>query len=223
LFRTVPSIADLDPDRVEENQRVKRLQRPVLPFVPLLQDGVGDGADRIRRNIEPIELTPVPLDLAGAHPTGVHCTDLLIDARKAPLILGDQRRIEGRQPVAGDLEGDLAGVGQHRLRAVAVAAVGAPLSRAQVMIHLRVQPPLGQRLLQLIERAVLLERGLRIPASRQLVERGIGNDRRFASGHAMSPLFPSSWPLHEIMGWPAPAPPSAIIAGRSQKNRRVQR
>ena len=59
-------------------------------------------------------------------------TILLVEAGEAALVLGDQLRVEGRQPVARDLQGQLAGAGQHRLGAVAVAAVGAAVRLAAV-------------------------------------------------------------------------------------------
>ena len=49
-------VADLDPDGVEEDQRIDRLERPVLPFGDLLQDGVGDGRDQVRRDVDAVEL-----------------------------------------------------------------------------------------------------------------------------------------------------------------------
>ena len=184
-----PLVAHLDPDRIEEDQRIEGFQRPVLPVRHLVQDGVGDGADQVGRDVDPVELTQMPLDLADAHAAGVHRDDLLVEAGKPPLVLGDQLRIEGRQPIPRNLEVDLAGLGQHRLLAIAVAAVGPAVRLAglQVMIHLRVQRPLGQRLLQLVQQAVLLERRLRIRAGQQLVQKLIGNNRLFASCHTMSP------------------------------------
>jgi hypothetical protein len=45
------------------------------------------------------------------------------------------------------------------------------------MIHLGVQNPLGQRLLQIIEQAVRVECSLRVGTSQQLVENGVRNTR----------------------------------------------
>ena len=65
-------VAHLDPDRIEENQGVKGFERPVLPFGHLFQDRVGDGADQVGGNVDPVQIAQVTLDLAGAHPAGVH-------------------------------------------------------------------------------------------------------------------------------------------------------
>src|SRR5216684_9251793 len=53
----------------------------------------------------------------------------------------------------------------------------------QVVVHLGVQHPLGQRLLQIIKQAVRIESRLRIGASQKLVEDGVRNTRFFASRH----------------------------------------
>ena len=100
-------VADLDPQGVEEDQRVDRLQRPVLPLGDLLQHGVGDRADQVGRDVDAVELAQVALDLADAHAAGVHRDDLVVEAGKAPLVLGDQLRVEGRQPVARDCSSSL--------------------------------------------------------------------------------------------------------------------
>ena len=76
-------------------------------------------------------------------------------------------------PVVVYLQLDPAGVGQHRLPAVAVAAVGA-VAPGQVVVHLGVQRPFGQGLLQLFEKAVRIEGRLRIGAGQQLVEQDVG-------------------------------------------------
>src|SRR5512144_746739 len=191
-------VAHLDADRIEENQRVESFERPVLPVRHLLQNGIGDGADQVGGNLDAVQLTQMPLDFTGAHAAGVHRDDLLVEAGKPPLVLGDQPRIEGRQPIPGNLEIDLGSLGQHPLPAVAVAAIDPAVRFAslQVMIDLRVQRPLGQSLLQLIQQAVLLARCFRIRSGQQLIQHLIRNNRLFASCHTMSPLTPSE--LHPV-------------------------
>jgi hypothetical protein len=71
-----------------------------------------------------------------------------------------------------------------------------------MMIDLGVQRPLGQRLLQLVQQAVLLKRALRVRSSQKLIPQLIGNSRWFPSCHTGSPLFPSVWTLHEISDTP---------------------
>jgi hypothetical protein len=118
-------IPDLDPQRVEEHQRVDRLERPGLPGRDLLQHRIGDGADQVRRDLDAVQIAQMPRDLARAHAPRVHRDDLLIEAGETPLVLGNQLRVEGGLPIPRDRELDPPGVGQHRLAAVAVAAVAA--------------------------------------------------------------------------------------------------
>src|SRR4051812_20224335 len=211
--RLVPDqafIADLDPERVEEDQRVDRLQRPGLPGRDLLEHRVRHRADQVRRDLDAVELAQVADDLPRAHAPGVHRDDLVVEAWEAALVLGDQLRVEARLPVPGDLELDLAGVGEDALAAVAVAAV-AGLLTTEMMIHLRVQRPLGQCLLQAVEEAVRIERRLRIGPGQKLVEDGVGDLELFASRHVGAPSLPSCPLTHEI---PDRARASGALHGR---------
>src|SRR5206468_11715796 len=53
-------VADLDPQRVKENQRIDRLQRAGLPGRDLLQHRVSDRADQVGRDVDAIELAQWP-------------------------------------------------------------------------------------------------------------------------------------------------------------------
>ncbi len=97
-------VADFDPQGVEENQRINRFQRPGLPSGDLFQHRVRDHADQVRRDIDALEIAQMTDDFAVAHAAGVHRDDLVIEARKTPLILGDQRRIEARLPIARHIQ-----------------------------------------------------------------------------------------------------------------------
>src|SRR6185312_4615575 len=69
VHRLVPDqtfVPHLDAQRVEENQRIDRLQRTILPGRHLIQDSVRDRADQVRRSVDPIELAQMSLDLARA-------------------------------------------------------------------------------------------------------------------------------------------------------------
>ena len=92
-------VADLDPQRVEEHQRIDGLERPRLPGGDLVQHRVGDGADEVGRHHEAVELAHMADDLAGTHAARVHRHHLVVEAGEAALILGDQLRIERRLPV----------------------------------------------------------------------------------------------------------------------------
>ena len=99
-------IADLDPQGIEEHQRIGRIERPVLPFRDLVQYGVGHGRDQIGRNVEAVNLLKMAADLAHAHAAGVHQNNLVVEIRKPALILGDQLWIEGAGAVARNRQVD---------------------------------------------------------------------------------------------------------------------
>ena len=136
-------------------------------------------------------------DLPRAHAAGVHRDDLVVETRETALVLGDQLRIKAGLAVARHLQLDPTGVGDDGLLAIAVAPV-AGLLAGQMMIHLGVQHPLGQGLLQIVEQAIRVERGLRIRTRQQLVENGVRNTRLFASWHGRAPSLPSCPAPHEI-------------------------
>ena len=190
-------LADLHPQRVKEDQRIDRLQRAGLPSRDLVQDGIRDSADEIGRDLDTIKLAQVPDDLARAHASGVHRDHLVVEAREAALVLGDQLGIEAGLPVARDLQIQLAAVGEDRLAAIAVAAV-ARLLTSEMMVHLGIQRALGERLLQLVEKAVRIEGRLRVRSGQKLVKDRVRNTRFFASRHVAAPSHPSCPPTHEI-------------------------
>jgi hypothetical protein len=66
------------------------------------------------------------------------------------------------------------------------------------MIHLGVQNPFGQRLLQNVEQTIGIEYRFRVSTGQQLVEDGVRNMRLFASRHGRAPLLPSCPTPHEI-------------------------
>ena len=102
------------------------------------------------------------------------------------LVFGNQLRVEVGLPVAWDLQIELAGVGDDRLAAVSVAA-GARLLASEAVVHLGIQGALGERLLQVIEKAIRVKGRLGIGPSQELVQNGIRNTRLFASRHVGAP------------------------------------
>ena len=61
-------VADLDYDRVDEDRRVHRLQRPGGPGLHVLDDLVGDPRDGVLRDLRPVHLGEVRGDLPGGKP-----------------------------------------------------------------------------------------------------------------------------------------------------------
>jgi hypothetical protein len=140
----------------------------------------------------------MPGDLAGAHPPCIHRHDLVIEPGKPPLVFGDQLRLETRLPVARHIDGQLAGVGHHRLATIAVAGVAGAFVAGKMVIHLRVQCTLGQRLLQRIQQASRIK-GFSCGTTRQQpVEQIMRYHRFLASRHMGSPFYPLCPTTHEI-------------------------
>jgi len=53
LVANQPFVADFNAQGVEEHQRVNRLERAGLPGRDFVENGVGDRADQLRRDIDP--------------------------------------------------------------------------------------------------------------------------------------------------------------------------
>src|SRR4051812_17333602 len=104
------------------------------------------------------------LDLPGRHASRVHGDDLLVEARKPPLIPGDQLRVERAFPIARNTQVQLGILGQHRLLRIAIAVIGLARRRLaiEMVVQFRVQDALGQRFLQLVEKPILGKHLLRI-------------------------------------------------------------
>jgi len=119
----------------------------------------------------------VALNLAHRHAARVEAQNLVIEAVKPRLALGDQQRLEAAGPVARDGNVDLAIIGQNRLRARAVAAVAAAaagriaLLVAKMLAQFRPKRALDQRLLKLLEKPVRPRQVFRLLiVSKQLIQ-----------------------------------------------------
>src|SRR5439155_22147171 len=89
------AVADLDDQGVEVDDRVERLQGPVLPRLDVVEDRVGDLGDQLRADLGAVDLGQVALDLADRQPARVERDDLLVEADPARLALGDDLGLEG--------------------------------------------------------------------------------------------------------------------------------
>jgi hypothetical protein len=198
-------VADLHPQGVEEDERTDRVERALLPDRHLVEHGVRHRADQVRRHVDAVQIVQVSGDLPGAHAARVHRHDPVIEAGETPLVFRDQLRVEARLTVARHVDRQLAGVGDYRLPAVAVARVARIVFPSQVMIHLRVQGAFGQRLLQRIQQAALCQGGASVTAGQQLIQQLVRYRRLFASRHIGTPSFPLCPPAHEIPDSPTAA------------------
>ena len=99
------AIADLDHDRVDEDRRIDLVQGSGGPGLHLLEDLVGDPADRLLRDRGSVDLLEVCSDLSGWSARGHRATARSRRPRRGvagvPL---DDHRLERPIAVAGDLD-----------------------------------------------------------------------------------------------------------------------
>ena len=155
-------VADLDHDRVQEDDGVNRIERPALPGPDLLQHGIGDAGDGLVRELGAIHLLKVMQDVADAHPVRIKADDHVVQAAgNPPGPLGHQPRLEVPRPVPGHLDWHRPDPGLHLLADRAIPRIpgimaGRVMPRiAQVPGQLRLQRPLQHRLDQLTQHGPL--------------------------------------------------------------------
>jgi hypothetical protein len=106
---------------------------------------------------------------------------------------GSSPRLMALQPIrvldlGESLTGPISRSSYHdRLVAIAITAVAAPSFAREMVIHLGIQSALGERLFQIIEKAIRVKGRLGIGPSQELVQNGIRNTRLFASRHVGAP------------------------------------
>ena len=145
-------ITDFHHDRVQIHDRVELLQRPGLPRLDLVQDRVGDLADRVVGQLRAQRPGQVRLDVADRHPARVEADDLLVQPAEPALALRDQPRVERRGPVPRHVQRHRPDLGGQGLRGRPVPRVRrSPTRRVALLVpqmpgQLRGQPPLEHSL-----------------------------------------------------------------------------
>jgi hypothetical protein len=163
-------VPDLDPDRVEEDERIADVERAVLPFAYFLQHRIGHRRDQVGRHVDAVELLKVAAYLAHRHAARINGDDLGVEIGKAALVFGDQLRVECAGPVARDRKLHLRRARQHRLLRMPVAPVGRRVRLpfiVEVLVQLRVQDALRKRRLQIVEQTVPRKHLVRVAAGQQ--------------------------------------------------------
>ena len=146
------AVADLDHQRVDEDDRIALVQRPGLPCLDLFEHRVGDHGDGVRRQFGAVDALQVMADVAHRHPAGVEADDDVGQPAQTPFPLGHQGRGERARPVPRDVQRHRPDLGQQGLgcRAVAGVARQVPgrivLVIAQMLSQLGRQAPLQHRL-----------------------------------------------------------------------------
>lgn len=116
LVADLVAVADLDHQRVEVDDRIDRVQRPGLPRLDLVEDRVGDLADRLVRQLGADRAREVGLDVTDRHPARVQADDHVSQPADLPFALGHQPGLEGRVPVPRNVQRYRLDLGMHRLR-----------------------------------------------------------------------------------------------------------
>ena len=93
-------LGHLHVQRVEVDDRIDALQRARAPRGDVLQDRVGDAADRVAADLDAVQPLQVRGDVAHRHAAGVEVKHALVQARQPRLALGDQLGIKRALAVA---------------------------------------------------------------------------------------------------------------------------
>src|SRR5690606_22952453 len=113
--------ADLDAQRIEENDWIHRFQRTALPGNSLGHDFVGHRADEVRRHVGAVALGQESLNLAHAHAPGIDGDDAFIKAGKSALVLRDQNGFKAAIAIPGQIYAHGATIRNDRFAAGTVA------------------------------------------------------------------------------------------------------
>lgn len=108
-------VAHLDEERVEVQDGVERVERPVLPRDHVVEHGRRYVRDERRRDRGVVELFEVALDLSRGHTAGVEREHLVVEVGQPTGVLGHDSRLEGAVAVAWDADLDVTVLGFERL------------------------------------------------------------------------------------------------------------
>jgi hypothetical protein len=148
------AIADLEHQRVQEDDRIDLIQRAALPSAGIVHDRVGHLRDQVAADLDAVDLSQVRLDVPGREPPAVEREDLLVEALEPPLTLAHDLRLARARPIPRRVDPDRAVLGDQRLRRAAIARVAGPARRllmqliaaviGQLDLHRPLHQPLGQ-------------------------------------------------------------------------------
>ncbi len=99
----VPVVAHLKPDRIQVQDRIDRLQRPRLPALDLIQDGIGHVGDQTGRELDPVQRLQLGLNVACTQAACLQRHDLLVKTGQPTLAIGHQQRFIAASTVARNL------------------------------------------------------------------------------------------------------------------------
>src|SRR5207249_8954049 len=114
--------------------RVDVIQGPLLPLTDVVHDRVGDPADQVATDLDPVDLGQVRLDIARRQAARVEREDLVVQTLETPLTLPDDLRLEAALTIPRRLDPQRPVLGRKRLRCRAVARVAGAARR--LLVHL---------------------------------------------------------------------------------------
>jgi hypothetical protein len=145
-------------DRVEEDHRVDRVQRPVLPLGHPLDHLVGNRGDRLTGHVGAVHLGQMRGDLTGRQTLRRQRDHHVLNPGQSPLTLLHDLRLEAAVPVTGHADVNRTDLGQHHLAPHPVTGVTAvvagrvtlviPQVVGELTVQRRFQDPFGQLLQQ---------------------------------------------------------------------------
>ncbi len=116
-------VADLHHQRVDEDHRVDGVQRSSAPLGHLFQHQVGDPRDGVLADRGAVDVSEVRADLPGRQPSRGQRQHDLVDAVQPTLPLVHDLRLQAPVAVPRDVNPHRPELGEHRLRALAIAGV----------------------------------------------------------------------------------------------------
>src|SRR3954447_10845071 len=168
-------LTDLHEHGVEVDDRIDRLQRPRAPRDHVVEDGVGDPADRVAPDVDAVELAQMRRDVTDRHPAGVEAEDLVVQPRQPRLTLGDEPGLKAARaiPRGPDLNRPQIGADRFAPRALAhVRALRHPARRMPEMLgQLRPQGSLDHAAGELAQQAARTSDLVGLKALQRVLER----------------------------------------------------
>lgn len=101
-------VADLHDYGVNQDHGTDRVERTGLPCLHIVKDPVSDLRHQFPRDVLPINIGQVRLDIAGRHALGIKRRDGLVEPGNSSLVRRHDRWLEGPLPIARYLHRDLA-------------------------------------------------------------------------------------------------------------------
>ena len=115
--------ANLDTQCIEKYDGVHTVQRAGLPLVNVCKNTVCNGADIVCTDPHAVLFLQKGPDVAGAHASGVHGDDLIVETAEVTRVFGDKDRVKRTLTISGDIDWQTAEIGSQSLGGRAVALI----------------------------------------------------------------------------------------------------